>query len=137
MFQIPAALSRPASKAQFHRAAEALLRAIALDLGHEGCDISVGSATATSTMGTITMITPSLSIEVFMECFGPRETPRLMFRDRFGNEPARFKWLNDMDAPARAAVLTEMKQIARNARPGVKADASQKGIVGRLTSLFA
>lgn len=137
MFQIPAALSRPASKAQFHRAAEALLRAIAADLGHEGCDITVGSATPTSTMGTITMITPSLSIEVFMEGFGPRETPRLMFRDRFGNQPARFKWLNDMDASSRANVLSEMKLIARTARPGAKVDAAGKGLVNRITSLFA
>ncbi|ABM97038.1 hypothetical protein [Methylibium petroleiphilum] len=139
MFQVPNALTRPASKAQFHRAAEAMLRSMAEDLGQTQVGIEIDSnATKTSSMGSVKMTTPSLSLEVYMDAFGPRESPRLIYRDRFGNEQARSKWLSDLDASARSNLIQELRILARNARPGTSAASQSKGgFVRKFTGLFA
>lgn len=139
MFQVPNALMRPASKAQFHRAAEAMLRTIAEDLGQTQVDIEIDSnATRTSSMGSVKMTTPALNLEVYMDGFGPREAPRLIYRDRFGNEQARAKWLSDLRADARSSLLQDLRILARNAHPAAPASSQGKGgFVRRFTGLFA
>lgn len=138
MFQIPAAVLKPESKAQFQRAAEALLRAIAQDLGHQVVEYFVEStSTCASTMGTVSINTSSLSLEVYMDSFGVRPAARLVYRDRFGIAPA-FKYLSDLEMPgARAALLAELKIIARNAKPAPYAKAARGSLVRRFGALFA
>lgn len=76
MFQVPNGLIRPASEAQFHRSADAVLRTMAEDLGQPEVSIASDSnATQTSSMGSVITATPSVSLEVYMDAFGPREAP--------------------------------------------------------------
>lgn len=66
-----------------------------------------------------------------MDAFGPREAPRLIYRDRFGNEQARSKWLSDLDASYRRGLIQELRVLARNARRGAAAASQSKGGVFR------
>jgi len=139
MFQVPPALLRPASKAQFHRAAETMLRTIAEDLGHQAGEVDIQSTgSCASTMGTVTLNTASLTLEIYMDGFGPRIAPRLVYRDRFNGTSIRFRWLSELAQPAtRSMVLSDLKIIARACRRPSAPQKPQGFFARRLGSLFA
>lgn len=139
MFTVPNAVLQPASKAQFHRAAEIMLTKLAEDLGHDGQDCSFDSrGSSTSTMGTITVTTPSMVAELYIDSFGPKAAPRLMYRARTGDEPARFKWLSDLEhTTSRCSLLSEMRSMTRVPSRPVLPAKEQVSVVRRLGSFFA
>lgn len=136
MFQVPPAVIRPASKAQFHRAAEAMLRMIAADLAVDASQISIESnAGTTSTMGSVCMETPALRLEIFMDNFCRTATTRLMYRDRFNPSTTRHKWVCDLQPSDRSSLIVEMRSLARAARPMPQSTPARTG--GTLSRLAA
>lgn len=118
MFQVPQAVISPVSKAQFHRAAEAMLRMIAADLNVDASRLSIeSSAGLTSSMGSVVMETPSLRVEIFMDSFGRNDAPRLMFRDRFDSSKTQHRWIADLTPTDRSSLVIAMRNVARAARP--------------------
>jgi hypothetical protein len=138
MFQVPPAVIRPTSKAQFHRAAEAMLRMIAVDLNLDSTQFSIeSSAGLTSTMGSVCMVTPALRLEVFMDNFSRAEAPRLMYRDRFNAATTRHKWISDLDLSSRTDVIVELRNLARAARPVAQTAPVRTSAFSRLAAWLA
>lgn len=138
MFQVPPAVIRPVSKAQFHRAAEAMLRMIAADLAIDSSRLTIEStAGQTSAMGSVCMETPALRVEIFMDNVCGKEVARLMYRDRFNASTARHKWVTDLHESDRATVIIEMRNLSRAARPVQQGEVTRSSALSRLASWLA